>query len=82
MKHSTLFFAGWGNLVFFDTEEYRITGSRAPLQRKVLAMIPKLGSQWKIIHNFKPAEYHQITDPKYFLVAYLLLVLQLRELRR
>ena len=43
-------FAGWGNLVFFDTEEHQI-------KCKLVAKIPKLESQWRIIHDFKPTEY-------------------------
>ena len=45
--------SGWGNLVFFDTEEHQIA------YRKQIAQIPKLGSQWRIIHDFKPTEYLQ-----------------------
>ena len=45
-------FSGWGNLVCFDTEEHQI-----PQEAMALAKIPKLGSQWKIIHDFKPTEY-------------------------
>ena len=47
-------YAGWGDLVYFDTEEYQITNVRG-----TIAKIPKLGSQWKIIHDFKPTEYRQ-----------------------
>ena len=43
------FFAGWGNLVFFDTEEHQISAKKV-----TLAKITKLGNQWKIIHDFKP----------------------------
>ena len=54
----------WGSLVFFDTEERRLPG-RLPLpglifpawdidETKILARIPKLGSQWRIIFDFKP----------------------------
>ena len=57
---------GWGNLLFFDTEERRLP-LRLPLpglifpawdwetdETKILARIPKLGSQWRIIFDFKP----------------------------
>ena len=45
-----------GSLVFFDTEEHQISN-------KVMAQIPKLGSQWRIIHDFKPTEYLQAANP-------------------
>ena len=55
---------GWGNLVFFDTEERRLPlpGLIFPAwdwdwetdETKILARIPKLGSQWRIIFDFKP----------------------------
>ena len=51
--------AGWGNLVFFDTEEHEI-----PNETMTLAQIPKLGSQWRIIHDFKPTDYLQSADPR------------------
>ena len=49
--------AGWGKLVHFDTEEYEIceTGS-------LLASVPKLGSHWKVIFEFKPLEHPPVTD--------------------
>ena len=28
-----------------------------------MAIIPKLGSQWRIIHEFNPTEYFQAVDP-------------------
>ena len=46
-------FLGWGSLVYFDTEEHQIS------EVKEIAHIPKLRSQWKIIHDFKPTEYLQ-----------------------
>ena len=49
-------FTGWGNLVFFDTEEHQIT-------HKLVAKIPMLGRMWRIIHNFKPTEYLEATRP-------------------
>ena len=39
-------------MVFFDTQEHRI-----PDPGIQLAKIPKLGSQWRVIHDFKPTEY-------------------------
>ena len=47
-------FTFWGNLLFFDIKDqlYPLEG-----ERKVLAHIPKLGTQWKIIHEFNPTEY-------------------------
>ena len=42
--------SGWGNLVFFDTEEHQAA------YKKQIAQIPKLGSQWRIIYDFKPTE--------------------------
>ena len=44
--------SGWGNLVFFDTEEHQIA-------HKDISQIPKLGSQWRIIYDFKLTEYPQ-----------------------
>jgi len=51
--NATLQLTGWGNLAYFefDTEEYLIINS------KTLATIPKLGAQWKIMHEFRPVEY-------------------------
>ena len=46
------YFTGWGTLVFFDTEEHQIREDG-----RLLATIPRLGRQWKIIHDFKPTEY-------------------------
>ena len=34
-----------------------------PTKLKILADIPKLGSQWKIIHEFKPTDYLQEVVP-------------------
>ena len=51
-------FAGWGNLVFFDTKEHQI-----PNNLMTLAEIPKLGNQWRVIHDFKPTEYLQAENP-------------------
>ena len=44
-------FAGWGRLRYFDLEERKIG------YRTTLADIPKMGNQWKIIHDFKPTAY-------------------------
>ena len=41
-------FTGWGVLVFFDTEEHQIDGEIV-----ILAQIPRLGAQWKIIFDAK-----------------------------
>ena len=51
-------FTFWGNLLFFDIEDqlYPLEG-----ERKVLAHIPKLGTQWKIILEFNPTGY--LKDP-------------------
>ena len=50
--------AGWGKLVFFDTEEHQLSSPG-----KVVSQIPKLEPQWKVIHDFKPTEYlHQSTS--------------------
>ena len=43
--------AGWGRLRYFDLEEREIGFT------KTLAEVPKLGNQWKIIHDFKPTAY-------------------------
>ena len=43
--------AGWGRLRYFDLEERQIG------YRTTLANIPKVGAQWKIIHDFKPTAY-------------------------
>ena len=58
-------FAGWGNLVFFDTEEHQISHNR-----KALAKITNLGTQWKIIHDFKPTEYLEQTLSLYVAEEY------------
>ena len=50
-------FTGWGSLVFFDAEEHQLRTDQ------IFAKIPKLGTQWKIIHEFKPTEYLQEVDP-------------------
>ena len=50
-------FAGWGKLVFFDLEEHQI-----PSDKKLLAKVSKLGTQWKVIHEFKATEYLQETE--------------------
>ena len=56
---SNLYFVGWGNLVFFDSEEHQITDKQV-----LLASVPKLEAQWKIIHEFKPTGYPQLhQDP-------------------
>ena len=56
---SNLYFVGWGNLVFFDPEEHQITDKQV-----LLASVPKLEAQWKIIHEFKPTGYPQLhQDP-------------------
>ena len=47
-------FSGWGKLVFFDTEEYQIPNQN---ECKCLTTVPKLGPQWKIIHDLKPTNY-------------------------
>ena len=47
-------FSGWGKLVFFDTEEYQIPSQN---ECEYLATVPKLGPQWKIIHDLKPTNY-------------------------
>ena len=52
---SNLYSAGWGNLVFFDADEHQITDKPV-----LLASIPRLEAQWKIIHEFKPTEYPQL----------------------
>ena len=58
---------GWGNLVFLDTKERRLPGLifHPPLppacdteETKILARIPKLGSQFRIIFDFKPTGLH------------------------
>ena len=58
--HQIVFFAGWGNLVYFDTEEHQIPEGNGKI---ILAEFQKLGTQWKIIHEFKPTEYPQGTEP-------------------
>ena len=35
-----------------------------------MARIPKLGSQWRIIHDFKPTEYLQAADPAFGLCVF------------
>ena len=52
---SNLYFAGWGKLVFFDADEHQITDKEV-----LLASIPRLEAQWKIIFEFKPTEYPQL----------------------
>ena len=46
--------AGWGRLRYFDLGERQIS------YKTTLANIPKLGFQWKVIHDFKPTAY--LTD--------------------
>ena len=48
--------AGWGKLVHFDTEEHKIEDF------SLLASVPKLGSHWKVIFEFKPLEHPPVTD--------------------
>ena len=50
--------AGWGKLVYFDTEEHQIKSQGD--KRVHLARIPKLAAQWKIIYDFKPTEYLEL----------------------
>jgi len=57
--NATLQLPGWGSLVFFDTEEHQILTDWP----RILAKIPKLGTQWKIIHEFKPPVNLQEGDP-------------------
>ena len=54
--------SGWGNLVFFDTEEHQATER---MGGKKIAQIPKLGSQWRIIYDFKPTEYLQASTSRW-----------------
>ena len=42
--------AGWGKLLFFDVGEY----STNDVPPKKLAKIPKLGTQWRVMYDFKP----------------------------
>ena len=42
-----LFHAGWTGLRYFDMEEHQVFGT------SVVACIPKLGPEWKVIHEFK-----------------------------
>ena len=44
-------FAGWGRLRYFDLGEREIGYTTT------LADIPKMGNQWKVIHDFKPTAY-------------------------
>ena len=56
-------FAGWECLRYFDLDEHQIG------REKTLAKIPKVGAQWKVIHDFKPTAYlsadncHGVTEP-------------------
>ena len=50
-------FTGWGSLLFFDTEEHQIPTDKG---FKSLVDIPKLGPQWKIIHEFKPTDHLEL----------------------
>ena len=52
------YFAGWGNLVFFDPKEHQITDKKV-----LLASIPKLEAQWKIIHEIKTTGYPEYPVP-------------------
>ena len=47
-------YTGWGCIRYFDLGEH-VTNA-APYD---LARIPKLGAQWKVIHEFNPTEYLQ-----------------------
>ena len=42
--------AGWGKLLFFDVGEH----STNDVPSKKLAEIPKLGTQWRVMYDFKP----------------------------
>ena len=46
-------------MVFFDPEEHQNLPTDEPVE---LASIPKLGAEWKIIHEFKPTEYFKPGD--------------------
>ena len=43
-------------MIFFDTEEYQFPHEKGKV---IMTEIQKLGTQWKIIHEFKPTEYPQ-----------------------
>ena len=42
--------AGWGKLLFFDVGEH----STNDVPSKKLAEIPKMGTQWRVMYDFKP----------------------------
>ena len=42
--------AGWGKLLFFDVGEQPTN----KLPSKILAKIPKLATQWRVMYDFKP----------------------------
>ena len=44
--------AGWGRLRYFDIGEHLIDDKST-----TLAEIPKLGPNWKVIHDFQPTDY-------------------------
>ena len=62
-----VFHAGWGRLRYFDLGEHLINGPAVI----TLARIPKLGAQWKVIHEFHPVSYQgpEYTDPYHPLIA-------------
>ena len=42
--------ADWGKLLFFDDGEHPTNN----LPQKILAEIPKLATQWRVMYDFKP----------------------------
>ena len=42
--------AGWGKLLFFDDREYPTDN----LRKRLEPTIPKLGTQWRVMYDFKP----------------------------
>ena len=57
-------FADWGNLVFFDTQEYQISN-----EPNKLVTIPKLETHWKILYDVKPTEHLQVENPRKYYVT-------------
>ena len=51
--------AGWGKLLFFDVGENATNN----VPHKILAEIPKLATQWRVMYDFKPTATAHASEP-------------------
>ena len=51
--------AGWGKLLFFDVGENATNN----VPHKILAEIPKLATQWRVMYEFKPTATAHASEP-------------------